>query len=485
MDRSGGSGNVTMPRMRCFRANCVSFQNRRGRRRRAEILARLCLVTSEVIVLVQPAYSGEAGSVPSSGAAAYPPSYSWAGGYIGVQAGETWSDVVFRISPLPSNPKMPIEDSSPSLGVYAGYNFQFGRLVTGVEADFAKTWLKSQPVYYSSGSEVTHTEFDWNASIRGRIGYAFGNFMPYLAGGVTVADFHLPFAVVGFGNPEHDDARLRVGWTAGAGLEYAIAHNLIVRGEYRYSDFGEQFKVLRYDTVGARRADTSITFQEVRGGLAYKFDEAPSRSMDRALSFSSAQPVAWNGFHAGVMAGYDWSQSRYIGLAGYNSYVPLNPSGWVPWLYAGYDFQFGRTVLGVEGDFMLSALRGSGDLIDRQDVVHSDFRVTSKLSNAWSVRARLGFAWGNFLPYLTAGVAQGDYSHTIHTLSQNARQRIFTEIFTSWTAGAGLEYALSDHVRLRTEYRFTPYGQAMQRGTLPNTVDLSVQEVRAGIGFRF
>lgn len=445
--------------------------------RRTRIVRCLGLAAAGTIVLAAPGRSQEIAVRPF----AYAPSYSWAGAYIGAQAGHGWGRSDYSVTQnSPTQPALPIDMSGGSVGSYVGYNFQFGGLVTGIEADFKKVWLRSPSVQNPFDLITTKSEIDWSASIRGRVGYAFGNVMPYIAGGVTFAGVNFPFVLPGVDTTTYDNKQIRIGWTAGAGLEYGISRNLIVRGEYRYTDLGERFEAMPFQT-SVHPSNAAVTFHEVRAGLALKFGDAPPASIDSALSFGAAAPVAWSGLYVGAAAGFAKGYSNYIGLTNVMAHVPLNPSGTVPWLYAGYNFQFGRTVLGVEGDFQFSKLNGGGALIDLQGVVYPDFQVTSQMSNAWSARGRLGFAFGNFLPYVTAGVAGADYSHTILFLGQ---QRAFNQSFTSWTAGAGLEYALSDHLILRAEYRYTPYGQATDHHTVSNTVNLTVDEVRAGIAFK-
>lgn len=457
----------------------VHCPRRRKYNRLVRIVFRLGAVTAGVIAIAEPGQSEDI-IVRSF---AYSPSYSWAGAYIGAQVGHGWGQTQFGspTPPIPGRPAFAMDMSGSTGGLYAGYNFQYGGLVTGIEADFAKAWLRGPSMLEASGDVTSKSEIDWTASVRGRVGYAFGNLMPYITGGATIAGVNFPFVIDDLHPRTRDHRQTRIGWTAGAGFEYAATSNLIFRTEYRYTDFGNEFEVENFGKTSFHPSDTAVTVQEIRAGVALKFGDAPFPSIDRALSFSNASPVVWSGLYAGALIGYDRSQSTYRGLAALAPYVPLNPSGTVPWVYAGYNFQFGRTVLGIEGDIVLSNIRGGGSLIDRLGKVHSDFQVTSKLDNAWSVRGRLGFAFGNFLPYVTAGVAGADYSHTVHFSGQ---QRVFDGTFASWTAGAGLEYALTDHVIFRTEYRYTPYGQATSIHSPSNTVDLSVYEARAGVAFK-
>lgn len=104
-------------------------------------------------------------------------------------------------------------------GVNLGANFTVADgIVAGVVGDIA--W---------SNAESDDEEFavDWTGSLRGRLGFDAGAFLPYLTAGLAVAGGEIDGA-----NETH------VGWTVGAGVEFAVAENLSVDLLYRYSDYG-------------------------------------------------------------------------------------------------------------------------------------------------------------------------------------------------------------------------------------------------------
>jgi outer membrane immunogenic protein len=411
---------------------------------------------------------------------AYSPSYSWAGLYVGAQIGRGWGQTQYSQFPhaSPAGLVSPMDLSGATGGAYVGYSFQFGSLVAGIEADAAKSWIRSQSVWVAA-DQMVRTEFDWSASIRGRLGYAIGRVMLYITAGVTIARINFPYTRIS--DPGGDNEQTRTGWTAGAGLEFALADNLIFRGEYRYTDFGENFYVKPIEDGGVHPSDTPVTVQEVRAGIAYRFVGASLPPVDKSFSYSNTQPIAWRGLYAGAQGSHAWGRSTYTGLANLFAKTELDPSGNVPWLYGGYNFQFGQTVLGVEGDVMLSAIHGGGHAVTFAGQVVPHFYTRSELEKAWSVRGRLGFVFGNVLPYVTAGIAVANYNHTIELGTQH---RTFYERLATWTAGAGLDYALSEHLILRGEYRYTPHGQAGHYSGVANLINLTIQEVRAGIAFK-
>jgi outer membrane immunogenic protein len=94
-------------------------------------------------------------------------------------------------------------------GVHAGYSAADHSGLVAVEADvqFAR---------------ILSDEVRWFSTLRGRFGLPFGNFLLYATGGLAIGGH----------------SKTHVGWTAGAGVETALNHELSVRLEYLYADFG-------------------------------------------------------------------------------------------------------------------------------------------------------------------------------------------------------------------------------------------------------
>lgn len=142
-------------------------------------------------------------------------------------------------------------------GVYSGYNFQVTpNVVVGLEGDFSLTDLEKSG---SNGGLTLKSSSDWNANVRGRLGYAFDRYLVYGAGGLALADLE----VAGNGDK---DSKTAVGWTLGAGAEAAITDNVTARFEYAYQDFGDQDFNLNGTGV-----TSDFSNQQVRFGLGYKF----------------------------------------------------------------------------------------------------------------------------------------------------------------------------------------------------------------------
>ena len=97
--------------------------------------------------------------------------YSWAGPYLGANLGYGWGSV-------DHNPTQP---SGFEGGVQAGYNWQSGAMVFGVEGDLQATGADDTfaPWKYSN---------PWFGTVRGRVGYTFGNVLLYGTGGLYSAN---------------------------------------------------------------------------------------------------------------------------------------------------------------------------------------------------------------------------------------------------------------------------------------------------------
>lgn len=182
---------------------------------------------------------------------------NWAGAYVGVFAGYGWGTY---------------EDDGPAgpdnalggglLGLAAGYNFAVADgIVAGVVADVAWSDI-------SYGYSVPGTEFDfnvdWVGSLRGKLGFDGGLFLPYLTAGLAVAGTS---AFYDGGMFLVDESQTHVGWTVGAGLEVAVADNVSVDLAYRYSDYGD----VGYAGVTAPPYDASFTTHQITAGLNLRF----------------------------------------------------------------------------------------------------------------------------------------------------------------------------------------------------------------------
>jgi outer membrane immunogenic protein len=152
-------------------------------------------------------------------------------------------------------------------GGHAGYNWQYGSVVAGVELDFDGADIKDSGVLGTSGiSTFERTiKFDELATARARLGYVvLPSLLAYGTAGAGWGHSELTWSASGAGTTiSHSFDTNNFGWVAGAGLEYKVWEHVLVRAEYLHYDFG---KVTYTDGITA-----SSTIDVVRGGLSYKF----------------------------------------------------------------------------------------------------------------------------------------------------------------------------------------------------------------------
>ena len=91
------------------------------------------------------------------------------------------------------------------------------------------------------------TRNNWLATFRGRIGYAFDRWLPYITGGGAYGNVKATVSVPAFGLAA-SSSNNQLGWTVGAGLEYAFLSNWSAKIEYLYVDLGS------FDTAARRRS---------------------------------------------------------------------------------------------------------------------------------------------------------------------------------------------------------------------------------------
>jgi outer membrane immunogenic protein len=191
-----------------------------------------------------------------------PPAFSWSGVYLGGQVGYGWgtSNVTTNGFSVPS-----LSQSGVVGGVHIGYNYQVSQFVFGLEGDVNGSSERDDN--FNAGVNYGIRK-NIDASIRGRIGYAFDRVLIYATGGGAYGGFHTSYNDGTNFNGFNDG---HVGWTVGGGLEYAIDNNWSVRAEYRYTDYGhindDPFLLGAFNAVSQHVRDN-----RVQAGFSYKFD---------------------------------------------------------------------------------------------------------------------------------------------------------------------------------------------------------------------
>jgi outer membrane immunogenic protein len=184
--------------------------------------------------------------------------YNWTGFYVGVNGGggfgtSTWSGATGSSG---------FNTSGGVVGGTVGYNYQMGQTVFGLEGDLDWSNIRGNTTTGICAGGTCETRNNWLGTARGRIGYAFDRFMPFVTGGAAFGD--IKATPVGFGS----QTTTKAGWTLGAGGEFAVAGPWTAKLEYLYVDLG---KGTCGTIVCGVATDVNFHTNLVRAGLNYRF----------------------------------------------------------------------------------------------------------------------------------------------------------------------------------------------------------------------
>jgi len=191
-----------------------------------------------------------------------PPPYNWTGFYVGINGGGGWGTSKWD-PPFPGS----FDVSGGVVGGTVGYNWQFGTWVAGVEGDLDWSNIKGSTTAGICVTPACEMRNNYLGTVRGRMGYAFDRFLPYVTGGLAVGNVKASSP----GLTTVDDTN--AGWTAGAGVEFAVAGNVTAKVEYLYVDLGNVTCGIGSACYGGVTASNKADFTTnmVRGGLNFRF----------------------------------------------------------------------------------------------------------------------------------------------------------------------------------------------------------------------
>src|SRR6516165_4962290 len=399
--------------------------------------------------------------------------WSWAGPYLGLNlgysAGKSKTDGVFSDATLGA--PLFATGSSDSLrgvigGVQAGYNWQAGNWVAGLEGDIQMSGQGATPSYVCPGAICNPTVVDFDAlvtaklvqgqkldsfgTLRGRLGTTVTpDVIAYATGGLAVGAIRTAITLsgVGFdadGNPFPFDApftvlKIKPGWTVGAGLEARLFGNVTGKVEYLYMDFGSVSASVT-NAVNATpitfSASSHVTDNIVRAGVNYKFEPAfggydvpPGIGVPlifKAPTYGAPVAIAWSwaGPYLGINVGYSAGKSKTDAVFSDPTGAPLfttgstdNLNGVIAGFQGGYNWMASSWLMaGIEADIQLSTQNTTptsicpGALCNPAigDVAPAAAALDRAQKLDWfaTVRGRLGaVVTPDTLMYLTGGLA--------------------------------------------------------------------------------
>src|SRR5215468_9556490 len=394
--------------------------------------------------------------------------WSWAGPYLGLNlgysAGKSKTDGGFSDATLGT--VLFATGSSDSLrgvigGVQAGYNWQAGNFVAGLEGDIQMSGQGATPSYVCPGAVCNPTVVDFDApvtaklvqgqkldsfgTLRGRLGTTITpDVIAYATGGLAVGAIRTAITLsgVGFdtnGNPFPFDApfsvlKIKPGWTAGAGLEARLFGNVTGKVEYLYMDFGTVSAAVT-NAVNATpitfAASSHVTDNIVRAGVKFDpavggYDLPPGIGVPlifKAPAYGAPAAIAWSwaGPYVGINAGYSAGKSKTDAVFSDPTGAPLfttgstdNLNGVIAGFQGGYNWMASSWLMaGIEADIQLSTQNTTPTFICPGAVCNpgigdlaTSFDRAQTLDWFGTVRGRLGATvTPETMAYLTGGLA--------------------------------------------------------------------------------
>jgi high affinity Mn2+ porin len=223
----------------------------------------------------------------------------------------------------------------------------------------------------------------------------------------------------------------------------------------------------------------------------------------QSASYSEPSAFDWGGFYLGGHLGYAWGNSNWttsrggtplaLGSLNFSQGIDAfyEAGSWLEGLQIGYNYALqNRIVIGAEADASFPpfpapitglSIGGSTSLLKGAESYSENVFASGTL------RARIGYAPGNWLFYATGGLAWTDNKFALMQNASGTEESSF-QFRLGWTAGAGVEVPIAPHWTGKIEYLLKDYGTAGV--SFPSSgqhfrSDLDLQELRVGVNYQF
>ena len=165
------------------------------------------------------------------------PYFDWAGPHVGINGGGAWGNTNWNATFAGTRITTGgFAVSGGMVGASAGYDWQRGHWVIGALADIDWSSVRGNTAGSGIGSCSPNcaTSDSWLGTVRSRVGFANGPFLPYLTAGLAVGDV----SMYHIGKASGVTTSTKAGWAAGAGVQYAFTKRWSAWIEYLHADLG-------------------------------------------------------------------------------------------------------------------------------------------------------------------------------------------------------------------------------------------------------
>ncbi|AXS39895.1 outer membrane beta-barrel protein [Breoghania sp. L-A4] len=412
------------------------------------------------------------------------PVWDWNGVYMGAHAGWVGSDVRWTDNTgnwwAPPGFTHSASDNGFIGGGQVGILRQQGNIVGGLELSVsgASGGTRAASPFFPA-IDTYKTEIDTLVSVTGRLGYAFGDWLPYVQGGYAggMVSMRNTSGAGFFGCAVpcvYDSSQWQHGFTLGGGVDYRISDNIALGVNYRYANLGNHAYIGVTGNAGTlENFKVGADVHAVTARANWLFGDQGSSIASRDAP-AAAPAWDWNAIYLGVHGGLghgdiDWTDNLggwFTNFAG-NSYMSSG-DGVTGGVQLGMLTQWDHVVggIGVSLSAMSLETRETSPFFPPSDTLET------KVDLLATVTARIGYAFGSLLPYVEGGYAGGNVSVT-NTDRLNCFPAACLFDTTKWhhgfTLGGGLDYRVTENLVLGLNYSYVSLGDATHSGTTTNT----------------
>jgi outer membrane immunogenic protein len=208
-------------------------------------------------------------------------------------------------------------------------------------------------------------------------------------------------------------------------------------------------------------------------GLLIAAPLSTASAADMALKAPPPPPApmfSWTGFYVGAQAGAAWGRDN---ASIDNPGIPFPPPVFIPFtmntsggmggFHAGYNYQVSQWVFGLEGSVDWTKLERTSN-IGICPLFCGTFNT--KADTQGSIRGRVGVAVDRALFYATGGLAVAKITNTYDTTAFGGGFASISHTRDGWTAGGGIDYAVTNNWSLLAEYRYSDFGTFIDRSSV-------------------
>jgi opacity protein-like surface antigen len=299
------------------------------------------------------------------------------------------------------------------------------------------------------GTTFTNDRFVWQPFVTGSV---FHEFAGNVRADMSTLVVGFPLAATSFTSREGTFGHVGLGI---AGLILDTGWLGYARVDYRFGDNIEGVSV----NAGLRYQFTPLGAGDLKGGSLKDNGPAPAY----------AGLYNWSGFYAGYYSASLWGVEDQVFTSTGQGTSPKF-QGYALGGQVGYNFQIGKLLLGLEGDYGFSNAEGGKPCPNA-----NFFSCTVEIDNLAFVTGRIGWVRDRAVYYAKGGLAIADVRtgfeqngggmSTLGLVPNDHK----TETMTGWALGAGMEYAITDRWSVTGEWLHFDLGTATFATTCPST----------------